>query len=217
MVDWNIAQRSKIREESFKDGDESRHRLGEVVIRKWLEEKEEVGTPSQLFFSQTQNYCQLLFRLDRQHLQNKSCVLHPYCEGLSVNFACISGTNCLEIGLLSKIPESHFTHIWLTHKERGYCVQIQNIQKQFFVLSRDRSKKMFLDLAEDLPTVFLLSEAIFCLRVIEYWTHGNWRTSGLSKKKLGRFFCFKKIYSSFPQCVQLLIHDNVDIKIITLL
>ena len=67
MVDRNIAPRSNIREESFKDGDESRHRLGEVVIRKWLEEKEEVGTPSQLFFSQTQNYCQLLFRLDRQH------------------------------------------------------------------------------------------------------------------------------------------------------
>ena len=34
MVDKIIAQRSKIREESFKDGDESRHRLGEVVIRK---------------------------------------------------------------------------------------------------------------------------------------------------------------------------------------
>ena len=71
MVDRNIAPRSKIKEENFKDGDESRHRLGEVVIRKWLEEKEEVGTPSQLFFSQTQNYCQLLFRLDRQHLQNR--------------------------------------------------------------------------------------------------------------------------------------------------
>ena len=76
MVDRNIAPRSKIREESFKDGDESRHRLGEVVIRKWLEEKEEVGTPSQLFFSQTQNYCQLLFIfIDRQNLQNKIYVL----------------------------------------------------------------------------------------------------------------------------------------------
>ena len=39
MVERNIAPRSKIREESFKDGDESRHRLGEVVIRKRLEEK----------------------------------------------------------------------------------------------------------------------------------------------------------------------------------
>ena len=76
MVDRNIAPRSKIREESFTDGDESRHRLGEVVIRKWLEEKEEVGTPSQLFFSQTQNYCQLLFIfIDRQNLQNKIYVL----------------------------------------------------------------------------------------------------------------------------------------------
>ena len=130
MVDRNIALRSKIREQSFADGDESRHRLGEVVIRKWLEEKEEVGTPSQLFFSQTQNYCQLLFRLDRQHLQNKIYVLiiHPHSEGLSVSFACISHTDCLKIGLLSSNPESHCTYIWLTHKERGYCVNIRNFQ-----------------------------------------------------------------------------------------
>ena len=109
MVDKNIAQRSKIREESWKDGDESRHRLGEVVIRKWLEEKEEVGTPSQLFFSQTQNYCQLLFRLDRQHLQNQIYVLiiHPSREGLHVNFPCISGSKCLKIGLINSNPESH--------------------------------------------------------------------------------------------------------------
>ena len=37
----------------------------------------------------------------------------------------------------------------------------------------------FLDLVDALPTVFFLKEAIFCLRVIEYWTHGNQETSGL--------------------------------------
>ena len=115
-----------------------------------------MGTPSQLFFSQTQNYCQLLFRLDRQHLQNKSYVLilHPYCEGLSVNFACISRTSCLEIGLVDSNPESHCTHIRPTHKEKGYCVQIQNFQNVFFCTFKGSEQKNLFRLGGGSPHSF---------------------------------------------------------------
>ena len=56
------------------------------------------------------------------------------------------------------------------------------------------NENLLLHLAEVFSTVFFLKEAIFCLRVIEYWTHGNQETSGLWSKPNVKTFQFNFVF-----------------------
>ena len=134
------------------------------------------------------NYCQLLFRLDIQHLQSQLFPnYNPYCKGLSVNFACISRTNCLKIGLIiiNSNPESHLTD---TQRKRLLCANSKLSKCFFFCTFKGSEQKNLFRLGGGSPHSFLSKRGNFLFE-------GHWvsdtrklRNKWFIKKKFRKFF-----------------------------